>query len=46
MTRKRFRALDDMRGKLAIPADRGEAVRERASYVETLLAADRGSGPW
>jgi dihydroorotate dehydrogenase (fumarate) len=46
MTRKGFRALDDLRGKLAVPADRGEAARERASYVDTLLAADRGGGPW
>ncbi len=46
MTRKGFRALDDLRGKLALPADHGEAARERASYVDTLLAADRGGGPW
>jgi dihydroorotate dehydrogenase (fumarate) len=45
MTRKRFRALDDLRGKLAIPADRGEAARERASYVSTLWAADP-DGSW
>jgi dihydroorotate dehydrogenase (fumarate) len=46
MTRKGFRALDDLRGKLALPADHGEAARERASYVDTLLAADRGGGRW
>jgi len=46
MTRKGFRTLDDLRGKLAIPADHGEAARERASYVDTLRAADRGGGPW
>ena len=46
MARKGFRALDDLRGKLALPADHGEAARERASYVDTLLAADRGGGPW
>ena len=46
MTRKGFQSLDDLRGKLAIPADHGEAARERASYVDTLLAADRGGGPW
>jgi len=45
MTRKRFRALDDLRGKLAIPADHAEA-RERASYVSTLWAADRDGGSW
>jgi hypothetical protein len=38
--------LDDLRGKLAIPADHGEAALERASYVDTLRAADRGDGPW
>ena len=46
MARKGFRALDDLRGKLALPADHGEAARERASYVDTLLAADRGGSPW
>ena len=46
MTRKGFHSLDDLRGKLAIPADHGEAARERASYVDTLLAADRSGGPW
>jgi dihydroorotate dehydrogenase (fumarate) len=46
MTRKGFHTLADLRGKLALPADHGEAARERASYVDTLLAADRGGGPW
>ncbi len=46
MTRKGFQTLNDLRGKLALPADHGEAARERASYVDTLLAADRGGGPW
>ncbi len=46
MTRKGFHALNDLRGKLALPADHGEGARERASYVDTLLAADRGGGPW
>ena len=46
MTRKGFRALDDLRGRLAVPADQGEAARERASYVDTLRAADRDGGPW
>jgi dihydroorotate dehydrogenase (fumarate) len=46
MTRKRFRTLDNLRGKLAIPADHGEAARERASYVDALRAADHGGGPW
>jgi dihydroorotate dehydrogenase (fumarate) len=46
MTRKGFQSLNDLRGKLAIPDDHGEAARERASYVDTLRAADRGGGPW
>jgi dihydroorotate dehydrogenase (fumarate) len=46
MTRKGFQTLNDLRGKLALPADHGEAARERASYVDTLLAADRDGGPW
>jgi dihydroorotate dehydrogenase (fumarate) len=46
MTRKGFQSMNDLRGKLAIPADHGEAARERASYVDTLRAADRGGGPW
>ena len=46
MARKGFRTLDDLRGKLAVPADHGEAARERASYVTALYAADHGDGPW
>ena len=46
MNRKGFRTLDDLRGRLAIPADHGEAARERASYVDALLAADRRDAPW
>jgi dihydroorotate dehydrogenase (fumarate) len=46
MTRKGFQSMNDLRGKLAIPDDHGEAARERASYVDTLRAADRGGGPW
>jgi dihydroorotate dehydrogenase (fumarate) len=45
MARKGFDTLDDLRGKLAVPADRAEAARERASYVSALRAADRG-GSW
>jgi dihydroorotate dehydrogenase (fumarate) len=45
MARKGFGTLDDLRGKLAVPADRAEAARERASYVSALRAADRG-GSW
>jgi len=45
MARKGFHTLNDLRGKLAIPADHAEA-RERASYVSTLWAADRDGGSW
>jgi dihydroorotate dehydrogenase (fumarate) len=46
MTREGFQTLKDLRGKLAIPADHDEAARERASYVDTLRAADRDGAPW
>jgi len=44
MTRKGFRALDDLRGKLAGPPDHEEAARERAGYVGALHAADWADG--
>ena len=44
MTSKGFRALDDLRGKLAVPPDHEEAARERAGYVGALLAADWADG--
>ena len=46
MARKGFRTVDDLRGRLAVPADHGEAARERAAYVSALLEADRGGDPW
>ena len=46
MARKGFGTVDDVRGRLAVPADHGEAARERASYVSALREADRGGGPW
>jgi hypothetical protein len=45
MARKGFHTLNDLRGRLAIPADHAEAAGEQASYVSTLLAADRGDRP-
>jgi hypothetical protein len=45
MARKGFHTLNDLRGRLYIPADHAEAARERASYVSALRAADRG-GSW
>jgi hypothetical protein len=46
MARKGSRTADDVRGRLAVPADRGEAARERASYVSALREAGRGGGRW
>jgi hypothetical protein len=46
MTRKGFRTLEDLRGKLAVLADNREADHERASYISALRAADLGSDPW
>jgi dihydroorotate dehydrogenase (fumarate) len=46
MNRKRFTCLSDFRGLLAVSADPAAAARERAGYVRSLRAADRGEGPW
>jgi hypothetical protein len=35
-----------VRGRLAAPAERGDAARERASCVTALREAGRGGGPW
>jgi dihydroorotate dehydrogenase (fumarate) len=44
MTRKGFRALNDLRGRCAVPPDHQEAARERAGYVGALHAADWADG--
>jgi dihydroorotate dehydrogenase (fumarate) len=44
MTRNGFRALNDLRGRLAVPPDHEEAARERAGYVGALHAADWADG--
>ena len=47
MTRKEFAAVDELRGKLAVPRDTDEAVYERAGYVGALREANSGIyGPW
>ena len=46
MDRKGFTSLSDFRGLLAVSAGPAAAARERAGYVRSLRAADRGEGPW
>jgi dihydroorotate dehydrogenase (fumarate) len=47
MARKRFAAVDEMRGILAVPLDTHEADYERAGYVGALQQANSGTyGPW
>ncbi len=47
MVRKEFAAVDELRGKLAVPRDTDEAVYERAGYVGALREANSGIyGPW
>jgi dihydroorotate dehydrogenase (fumarate) len=46
MNRKEFTSLGDFRGLLAVSAGPAAAARERAGYVRSLRAADRGEGPW
>jgi dihydroorotate dehydrogenase (fumarate) len=47
MARKEFAAVDELRGKLAVPRETDEAVYERAGYVGALREANSGIyGPW
>ena len=46
MGRKGFTSLGDFRGLLAVSAGPAAAARDRAGYVRSLRAADRGEGPW
>ncbi len=46
MDRKGFTSLSDFRGLLSVPAGPAEAARERAGYVRSLRAADRGESSW
>ena len=45
MNRKGFTSLSDFRGLLAVSAGPAAAARERAGYVRSLRAADRGEAP-
>jgi dihydroorotate dehydrogenase (fumarate) len=42
MARRGFATLDELRGLLAVSLDPREAKTERAKYVISLRAADRG----
>ena len=46
MARQGFSSLDDFRGKLAISAGPASAAADRAGYVRSLRAADRGERSW
>jgi dihydroorotate dehydrogenase (fumarate) len=47
MARKGFRAVDEVRGMLSVPADADEAEYERAGYVSALRGANASDyGPW
>jgi dihydroorotate dehydrogenase (fumarate) len=47
MQRKGFAGVDAVRGLLAVPRDTDEAAHERAEYVSTMRAANRGVyEPW
>jgi dihydroorotate dehydrogenase (fumarate) len=47
MARKEFAAVDELRGKLAVPGDTDEAVYQRAGYVGALRKANSAMyGPW
>ncbi len=46
MARKQFSSVEELRGKLAVPADSDPASYERAGYVRALQAANNAHGPW
>ena len=46
MGRKGFDTVDEVRGLLAVPADAGEAERERAGYVSAMRAANAAGLDW
>jgi dihydroorotate dehydrogenase (fumarate) len=43
MARKGFRAVDELRGMLSVPADTDAAEYERAGYVSAMRAANAGA---
>jgi dihydroorotate dehydrogenase (fumarate) len=46
MERHGFDTVDNLRGKLAAPADTAGSVYQRAGYVNALRAANQAEGPW
>jgi dihydroorotate dehydrogenase (fumarate) len=46
MARHGFSSLDDFRGRLVISAGQAGAAGDRAGYVRSLRAADRGQRSW
>jgi dihydroorotate dehydrogenase (fumarate) len=46
MVRKGYASVADLRGMLAVPAGTDLAAFQRAGYVRTMRAANRGRGPW
>lgn len=46
MARKRFAALDELRGLLAVQPGTDGAVSERAGYVGAMREANSSYGPW
>lgn len=47
MRRKQFTTVDELRGKLAVPAETDQTAHERGGYVTALRAANsRAEGPW
>jgi dihydroorotate dehydrogenase (fumarate) len=43
MARKGFRSVDELRGMLSVPTNTDRAAYERAGYVSTMRAANKGS---
>ena len=46
MERKGYASVGDLRGKLAVPPDTGQAAYQRAGYVQALQAANSARSPW
>ena len=46
MARKGYASVGDLRGKLALPPDTGQAAYQRAGYVRALQAANSARSPW
>jgi dihydroorotate dehydrogenase (fumarate) len=46
MARRRFAAVDQLRGLLSVPPGTDEAAHERAGYVSALRQANSAHDPW